>query len=233
MMLRPGLILKPHPGSRLAFEYFCFRSHEMVGELDAFSQIAKGKQAFMDIGALHGLFSLVFKSINEKGEALAFDPSPIAFQRLLYNVHKNDFQYINPFEIALSNEEGQLEMSYVWEHLVANSDPDATTVRIPKRKGDDICAEQGFIPDLIKIDVEGHEWKVIQGLDDTISKHHPLIFLELHPDRIEQEGDSLNEIFEYFYDRAYKVYSLQGQEIVPDRLKEDRIILSTKEITVL
>ena len=230
IMLRPGLMLKTHPSSRLAFEYFCYRSTEMAQELDAFIKCSRGKSRFMDIGALHGLFGLVFLSQDKKAEVLAFDPSPIAFQRLLYNRFKNEFDNLRAFEIALSDEEGELSMSYVWEHLVSNPDPDDAVVQVPKKKGDEICHDLGFVPDLVKIDVEGHEWKVIQGLDKTISEHKPTIFLEVHPNEILREGDSIAAITEYFAVRGYSFYDLNQNLINPDSIGEDRVIISTQDL---
>ena len=58
--LRDGLRLKTHPESRIGFEYFCHWAPEMVKEMDVFIELTKNKRTLLDIGALHGIFSLVF-----------------------------------------------------------------------------------------------------------------------------------------------------------------------------
>jgi len=38
----------------------------------------------------------------------------------------------------------------------------------------------GFSPDVLKIDVEGAEFRVLQGAYDTLTKTSPIIFLSVH-----------------------------------------------------
>jgi hypothetical protein len=83
IVLRQGLELGIHPESRLGFEYFCFRSPTMVRELDSFLRAIAEKKCFLDIGALHGIFSLVFASQGTGRRVVAVEASPIAFARLL------------------------------------------------------------------------------------------------------------------------------------------------------
>jgi FkbM family methyltransferase len=50
--------------------------------------------------------------------------------------------------------------------------------------------ELSFAPDVIKIDVEGHEASVLRGLTETLSAR-PLLFLELHPQFLRDHGAAL------------------------------------------
>ena len=45
-------------------------------------------------------------------------------------------------------------------------------------KLDTYCQTNKIVPDLIKIDVEGHEYHVILGAIETIEKYRPLIIFE-------------------------------------------------------
>ena len=51
--------------------------------------------------------------------------------------------------------------------------------------GDSLALE----PDIIKIDVEGHDYQVLQGLDRTVERHRPSIMVEFTP----HEPDELDE----------------------------------------
>src|SRR5271154_4209243 len=103
IVLRDILSLAIHPDSLLAFEYFCFRSPEMVAELDAFIARIRPCHRLLDVGALHGIFSLVFVAGRNDASAVAVDASPRAFSKLLYNVHKNKFRTVTAVECALSD----------------------------------------------------------------------------------------------------------------------------------
>lgn len=49
----------------------------------------------------------------------------------------------------------------------------------PEIKIDDI---KKLTPTVISLDVEGSEWEVLRGAEETLKKHHPKIFLSLHPE---------------------------------------------------
>lgn len=74
--------------------------------------------------------------------------------------------------------------------------------RVLKRKGqgdyitlemqvgtlDDYCRKNSFIPNLIKIDVEGSQYNILQGARQVLVQHHPLLLVEF------DEPDSANNI---------------------------------------
>jgi FkbM family methyltransferase len=215
IVVRDGLSLKIHPASRDAFEHFCHLAPEMVEEMDCFISLTSAKKTLLDVGALHGLFSLVFALTSPNKRAVAVDPSPIAFARLLYNIHKNGLGNVTAVECALSDAAGTLRMHYEWEHAVAaGNDPgEGKHLAVTKRTGDDLCAELALAPDVIKIDVEGHEVKVIKGLMQTLRQHRPLVFLELHPRRIKQERDRLDELFATFDTIGYTASRIGGRGV--------------------
>lgn len=187
-----GRSLRLHPQAHDSFSYFCGRDPYSTAEMDCFLSLTSTKTRLLDIGALHGAFSLAFAS-NASKQAIAVDPSPLAFARLLYNLHANSTARVQPLECALSDHEGLLALHFEWEHAVsapvAADEFNATCVT-----GDILCRQQGFIPDVIKIDVEGHEARVLRGLQATLSAHRPLLFLELHPALLRAEGDDLASI---------------------------------------
>ncbi|CAN5774390.1 hypothetical protein BH11VER1_BH11VER1_10870 [soil metagenome] len=232
IVLRNGLNLRIHPDSRNAFEHFCYLSPAMVDEMDSFLEHTKGKNRLLDIGALHGIFSLVFTKNFPEKKALAVDASPIAFARLLYNIHKNSLTNVSPSECALSETAGTLLMHYEWEHAVAaeTASLNKNYLSVVMKTGDDLCEACAFAPDVIKIDVEGHEVKVVKGLLKVIELTRPLIFLELHPNRISQEQDTIEELLHIFVANRYQASLVGGeaismQEIV--KLKSDQRLLLT------
>jgi FkbM family methyltransferase len=188
IVVREGIRLRIHPESRAGFEMFCYWSPEMVDELNTFIANTSGRVRLLDVGALHGVFSLVFTARGQGTSALAVEPSPLAFAKLLYNIHKNRAGNVIASDCALSHDRGTLQMHYEGDELVARDiADDGRWVRVETRTGDSLCAAHSFAPDVVKIDVEGHEVSVVQGLRETIAQNGPLIFLELHPPLIRSD----------------------------------------------
>lgn len=228
--LRENLQVNIHPQCRVGFEYFCYKSPDMVAELDSFLTRTRNCSRLLDIGALHGIFSLAFTKAGAGRRALAIDASPLAFARLLYNVHKNPDLAIALEECAVSDAEGVLEMVFEWEHAVVTSSPSVgSSIRVPARTGDSLCEKNAFVPDVIKIDVEGHETAVFRGLSKTLGSHRPLIFLEVHPGRIAGLGGSLEALLAEITKHGYKIDSSRGGAL--DRkaflalVQEERVVL--------
>jgi len=215
IIIRDGVTLSIHPDSRVPFEYFCFRSPAMVSEIDCFIHHTRGRKKLLDVGALHGVFSLVFVAGAPDREAVAVDASPVAFAKLLYNIHRNRASNVTPVECAVSDSAGSLRMHYEWEHAVASSGEAAgrTYVSVAKESGDAVCDRLAFRPDVIKIDVEGHEVKVLRGLKETITRDKPLIFLEVHPSRIGLDGDSMADLIAVLDALAYSAEEVGGGRI--------------------
>lgn len=57
-------------------------------------------------------------------------------------------------------------------------------VRVRMRRLDDLLASRGLRPDLVKLDVEGHEADVLAGLAQTLRQMRPALLIEVNaPDR--------------------------------------------------
>jgi len=212
MALRPGIILRIDPRSREPFEWFCFRSPEMVNEMDYFMSEANKFASFVDVGANHGVFSLAFSAKRQGARVLAIDPSPIAFEVLERNRGLNGFTSMRTVNIACGNRAGEIRMIPNWHHLEAVPDEasDEGIVSIKVTTLNELCASHEIWPDLLKIDVEGSELPVIQGAEEVLN-NAKLLFLEVHPERIEKLGFSQAAIFDHLSTRGWIPMTLQNE----------------------
>jgi FkbM family methyltransferase len=185
----------------------------MVDELDAFIAATSDRGRLLDVGAFHGLFSLVF-AVNASGkQALAADPSPRAFAILLYNIHKSRAKNIIAVECALSNEAGPLRMHYEWQQAVAGeANGCEPSFSVEGSTGDRVCAEHAFDPDVIKIDVEGHEQAVLDGAVETIRRCQPRLLVEVD-ERLSPGG--LARAKSYFAELGYSGYYVCDGRLKP------------------
>ena len=69
--------------------------------------------------------------------------------------------------------------------------------------------------DVIKIDVEGAEQSVFDGMKDMISKNNKLaIITEFYPKAIKSFGDSPEKYLKSFIDAGFKLYRVKGKEFM-------------------
>jgi FkbM family methyltransferase len=220
IVLRPGLRLAVDPQAREPFEWFCFRSPEMVRELDGFLAHSKDRRRFLDIGACHGLFALAFTEGRPETEAVAVDPSPLAWEILEANVRKNPGARVTPVRAALGEAPGTLTMRYSWHHLEASPESAGSpgAVEVPVQTVDALCAELGFHPDVVKVDVEGYELAVFRGALRTLREDRPVLFLEIHPQRLRELGHSAGEVATVLRELGYRVFDLSDAPVSAARL---------------
>lgn len=83
---------------------------------------------------------------------------------------------------------------------------------IPRVKIDDVVANTGVVPTMITMDVEGSEWEVLQGAEETLRKFKPQIYLSLHPEfLINQYGKYSYEVRRWLIDMGYEETLLDYQ----------------------
>jgi len=230
MAIRDNIILKVGEGAydsypRYGFQFFTFRSPEMVAEMSAFVKYAKEKKFFWDIGSFHGLFALVFSKINLDSIAIAFEPfkEPFEVLRRTFAMNKGSNNLLACPE-ALSNKNGFVYMAEKDGHCVED---EGGTLQISCLQGDIMAEKFNIPPDLLKIDTEGMELKVLEGLYGIISRYHPTIFLELHLSQLSKE--ELNSIFSLLKEWNYKMIDTSNEQ----EITEGEIKTKTGELRVI
>jgi FkbM family methyltransferase len=138
-----------------------------------------------DIGANIGYVSLsLSKKVGPTGSVIAFEPLPANIQILRRNIDINDIDNIRLLDYAASDRFGEAVIrtaenpataSLVWHR----GDTSASEISI-KTVTVDGLVESGELrhPTFVKIDVEGAEGMVLQGMHRTIASAQPVLFVE-------------------------------------------------------
>ena len=135
---------------------------------------------YWDVGASIGLYvTLVAAHVGSTGGVVAFEPEPRSNARLRENVRANAFTNVQVFDVALGRAAGTMELHFA-EHFTAGSHtlfassataPSTGAVSVTVATGDRFREEVGLCsPNAIKIDVEGAEEDVIEGLSVTLAE---------------------------------------------------------------
>lgn len=144
----------------------------------------------LDLGANWGYFSLLAAaSAGPGGTVLALEPDPRQFDALSGNVAMNGFRQVSPLQVAASAAEGRVSLVGYDEAGTNRGVSRIADAAAPGRRFDvratSVDALTAAIPrvDIVKIDVEGAEDAVLDGMRDGLSaRRYRALVIELHPD---------------------------------------------------
>jgi FkbM family methyltransferase len=153
--------------------------------LKLFEILIKPDAVVLDIGANIGCTAVFFSS--KAREVTAFEPSPSTFGFLSKNLAKAGCKNVTLVNAGLGKDAAQLTLTssesdrsgaFVSNQIEVHR-PGYRTETISILKGDDFASRFEKL-DFIKIDVEGFEKDVIEGLSETIKRLQPVVALELN-----------------------------------------------------
>lgn len=176
---------------------------------------------FIDIGAYHGFFSyLLSPKAKSFDNFINCEPDITAQNDLLENLNilNNIFKEIK-FSIITNPISNGSEVEIVktpYGHptfLNKNdiSENKSTEKKIRSTTIDLLTKTLSLKPKFIKIDVEGSEYNVLEGMKDTMGKFRPLIMIEKHPTLL-PESVTLKRIDNFFIEQDYKVFKKISEE---------------------
>lgn len=138
------------------------------------------------------------------------EPHPENFSRLLENISMNNLENVLCFSMACSSYDGHGKMKTTvqsnWHSLLEDGKNGGLQVEV--RKVDTLTKDLDLDRlDFMRMDVEGHEDRVIRGAHKTIEASSPDLFIEFHPSLIGKETTLklLAKLKDYGYDIEYFV----------------------------
>ena len=164
------------------YTFFLGRYYEM-GVQRVLDAILMPGDRFVDIGANIGMITLHARSlIGSTGRIDCFEPNPECVERLRRHLQINNIENVTIHTCALSDKVGNSNLNLSSEHsgtaTLTEVDEVKRTLPVTVCVGDDLLMEGPRI-NVMKVDVEGYEMKVLKGLARTLEKFRPIIITEL------------------------------------------------------
>jgi FkbM family methyltransferase len=207
----------------------CYFGDEKI--LLAIKKISDQKKIFLlDCGSNYGFYSFYVASISLGNQVLAFEASPKTFNSFKANIELNNFRNIDYKNLAISEVSGKFISFYEshndWESSAThNKFKNNKIVNIETTTIDQELLKKNltnFVV-IIKLDVEGNEFNVIQGSKDTILKYEPLIIVELSRHNFNNQNYNFDYFRKFLNDSKYKIYDDKlvslNIEILIDRIR--------------
>ena len=172
-----------------SLELLLFKTHEPISTQIVKETLQKG-MICLDIGANIGYYvTLESKVIGDHGKIIAVEPSPLNFEFLKRNMERQSTKNIQVFNFAAGDKTGQI--NFVMDENESNSgrvisDDEVSkwsgqVSRLPVKTIDSFLEEIKIDKiDFLRMDVEGYEYHIFQGMKNTIKKSKPIIQIEVH-----------------------------------------------------
>lgn len=238
-----SIALKFLPDSILNYLKKVHYSHELRSfsekdepDLRVVKKLIRPGDQVVDVGANAGWYTKVLaESVSSDGRVYSIEPIPMTFEILSYCVHQLELKNVELFCCAISEAAGEALMEipsfkkggddFYMAKIVSGDNPILgrnKRVQVRLRTLDEMLLGSKRPIKFIKCDVEGHELAVVKGARSIIEKFRPAWLIEVShdPDEI---GSPSNELFSILRSYGYKIYWLNGDNLV-ERAARDRSI---------
>jgi hypothetical protein len=146
-----GCVMEVEPGKRVR-NYLGVHEWELNGFFKRL--VAHGSKCF-DLGGNEGYDALMMANLS-RGRVATFDFDPVMVEQLRRNIAHNPTLQIQVVESYIGSQSRNGEMTI------------------------DDAARQFFVPDFIKMDIEGAEDLALEGASETLAQRHPGMIIEVH-----------------------------------------------------
>jgi FkbM family methyltransferase len=159
----------------------------------------------IECGAHHGSDSILLSRwVGDTGKVIVVEPMPDNVAILRQNIELNDLKNVTLIEKAAGSSCGYIRMKRRSNAAVSLTGS-RRTVQVECITLDKISETLGVIPSLLKIDVEGFEYKVFEGCKAILSTN-PAIFLEVHTLTLPRYGNTFGDLWKFIDPKVYDMF---------------------------
>ncbi|HET7694600.1 MAG TPA: FkbM family methyltransferase [Vicinamibacterales bacterium] len=172
----------------------------------------------VDAGANWGYFTLIAAAAaGGAGRVIALEPDPRHFAALERNLSLNGFTQVRAMRAAAASGDGTLmfagyddgEANRGVSRLVPRADAAAANQFAVRATTVDAVTGTASTVDLVKIDVEGAEDLVLQGMQAGLaSRRYRAVLLELHPSLLRERGVDPESCLRRLQQAGYRGWSI-------------------------
>ena len=185
-----GVNIKVNPGEVHGY-YPYFLGDYSKEEVEKLIELCEKARIFADVGANTGMISFALARANPQLKVFAFEPDRDVVKRFLDNLRLNPdlSNRVYLFENAVSDVNGNLLFQPSLDfsnpevgRLVTDEKQNLKAYAVPSIRLDSFFNSIEEYPEVAKIDVEGSELRVLEGMSGLFSKGFPkAMLIEVHP----------------------------------------------------
>ena len=197
----------------------CWLGHYEIEKQDWVHRLVKPGMNVLDVGANAGFYTLAFsRLVGSAGHVWAFEPFAQNASNILRHLELNETKNVTLIQSAVASESGLSGFHIGSNNAMGAISESGADYLVPTVTLDALVESGNFpIPDVIKMDVEGAESRVLDGAMKLLASRKTSFLIALHGHqqmqlcltRLQQSG--------------YRVFQLDGQAVSPDGNTVDEI----------
>ena len=186
----------------------------LAGEIEFLKSISRPGMNTLDIGAHRGVTTVALaKSVGPTGYVYAFEPVPEYCDAARENLSKNSVENAEVFDLALGDRKERLRFHKRGGSSGIVPGEDAQVLTVEATTVADFLVQRNLEKiDVLCMDCEGSELRVLRGAGSLLREQAPLIFCEIHHDFLKSMGESAGDLAAYLEDFGYRVRSISVEE---------------------
>ena len=176
--------------------YWYYGKRREQRTMSIFERVIAPGETVYEVGGHIGYITQFFAElVGPSGSVLVFEPAPDNLRYIERNI--KDLPQVSLFRSAVSNRNGVADLqtesltgqnNTLEDHydrfdsvraFSGRQNVEYTKIEVNCTTLDSVYGSTNKIPDLIKIDVEGHEHQVLQGMTQLLSECDPVIMVEV------------------------------------------------------
>jgi len=182
-----------------------------------FQQFSKTSDVIIDIGAHIGFYTLLAAQANSKARLIAVEASPENVKVLEENLLINSLK-AEVFNRVFSDENGVSEFSITEasDNGAVGGHPNSPTIEtvfVPNMTSNLLSIKKSDRV-LVKMDVEGYEYKALAGLQSLIEKCSDLrLIIEYNPDCLKRQISSPITLLEKLTELGFRLFAVSDENL--------------------
>ena len=213
-------------------------------ETELVQRLIKPGDTVLDIGANIGYYTLLFaRLVGSSGKVFAFEPDPENFALLKRNVEINGYQNVTLVNAAVSRQSGELKLYLSSEnkgdHRIYASGEDRPSIEITAVALDDYFMSNPVKVNFIKMDVQGAEGQVMQGMECLLERGSAgQIIFEFWPLGMRRAGDEAKDVVKQLIRHGFTIHLIDERQervmaVTPERLLQEFSVAKGNQTNLL
>ena len=188
---------------------------------NALLSLCKKDSVVLDIGTNIGWVALNLAQKANKGRVIGFEPDRFNYSEASKNQALNKLENLTIFPIGLGHENKKLNLEIRTpsnrggNRITPPNSHNENSSQVEIKRLDDFLKDISIEHvDLIKIDVEGFELKVLMGASMILKKCKPVLFIELDNNNLRDQGDSAQALVENLLAMGYQIQNAETKDAI-------------------